>query len=147
MARFAKLAMTMLPCMFITPNSVYTGITVFGSDQITEIRWGRRNENAKAHLIAKNTHKEIPSFSSNCFEDIIIEFGKKYGNLCFYIDDDNFDIGSIESHDEEWIKIKTLGNHATLSRGYAVFAKDSIIRIEVDTPYQNNIEELHEADL
>lgn len=126
---------------------MYQGFTVFRLDQIENLSWGRRYHNSASQLISRQEKPETPTINSESFNDIVIELGKKYSSLCIYeTDDDNFNIGTIEDSDEKWLQARTFGTSSTVSHGYILNKRDEIIRITVNSPYQNKIVELHELE-
>jgi hypothetical protein len=132
-----------------TNEGEYDGFTVFETNQITEVFWGNREHKAIAHLVKKNAAVKAPKLVAKEFPDIMIELGTKYSSLCFHPVnfEDKFDIGVIKKHDKEWLKIRTFGVKKSLSRLYKLLLKESISRIVVDSPYQNQIVELHATKL
>ncbi len=129
-------------------DGTYGGISVFKLEQITEVLWGNRNAKARAHINLKTSQPETPSFKANGFNDLILEFNEKYSSLEIYSDnDEDFHVGKVISHDDDWIKITTIGEKSSLSQGYALLERDSILRIMVNSPYQTGIMELHELGL
>lgn len=133
-------SMTLVDC-----DGIFEGFTVFKTDQITEVFWGNREHQALSILSGSVPSLTPPSFEASEFEEIIIEALEKFPSVCLYQhhDEDNFDIAQIEAHDEEWLKIYTFGGKKTLSRMKKLMKIDAISRIDVDSPYQNGIVELH----
>lgn len=128
-----------------TDEGRYDGFSVFPVTQITEIFWGNREHQAINHLIAKNGHVKTPSFESTQFEDIVLELDHKHSSTAFYYggDEDQFELGKIITHDETWLKVKTFAIKRTLSPKFIIFQRDEITRIDVNSPYQDNLVELH----
>ncbi len=127
----------------------YAGFTIFLLDQITGVKWGTRDCKARSHIIRKNGIDEVPEFSCDAFEDIIIELGQKSESTEFYYEDDDedFQLGKVVEHDNKWIKIKTFGTRHTLTQGFELIPLKDILRIVVNSPYQKEIIELHNTDL
>ena len=130
-----------------TDEGYYDGFTVFETDQVTEVYWGNREHQAIAKLIAKNEHIKTPTFNSLVFSQVVIELESKFSSMSFYYGEteEQFEVGRIEAYDEEWLKVKTFGVKRTLSPKYILFQRDEITRVEVNSPYQNNLVELHDS--
>ncbi len=129
-------------------EGVYEGLSLFETDQVEEVFWGNREHKAIAHLI-NSSRATVPKLVSKTFQDAILELNDKYESLCFYKihGEDNFDIGKIEDHDEDWFKMRTYGIRRTLSRMQKITLREDISRVEVDSPYQKQIVDLHKVDL
>lgn len=136
--------MTLVDC-----DGRFDGYTVFNTDQITEVFWGNREHQALSVLSNSVLSLTPPSFEASEFEDIVIEALQTFSSVCLYThhNEDNFDIAQIEANDEEWLKIHTFGGKKTLSRMKKLMKIDAISRIDVDSPYQNGIVELHSKGL
>jgi hypothetical protein len=94
-------------------------------------------------------HTDVPKLKSETFTDAVIELSKLYSNICIfkYHEEGTFSIASVNSYDEDWLSIYTYGPKRSLSRMQKLMKIDSISRITVDSPYQSNIQKLHEIDL
>lgn len=127
-------------------DGTFEGMTIFETAQITDLVWGDRKHQATTKLISKLHPDALPKFESTEFRNIVLELGDHYDCLSIYSDGNEsaFDIGTIEKYDETWIKIKSYGTRATLSPSYRIFLRSSIVRVVVNSPYQNAIYELHE---
>ena len=132
-----------------TNEGEYDGFTVFETNQITEVFWGNREHKAIDYLVKKNGVKKNPKLTAKEFHEIMIELNAHFSSLCFHPVncEDKFDIAVIKKHDEEWLKLRTYGVKKSLSRLNKLILKETISRIVVDSPYQNQIVELHAAKL
>ena len=132
-----------------TDNGNYDGFTVFKTEQITEVFWGNREHRAIAHLITQAPSQSAPTIKSSSFRDIVIELDAKFESMCFYTNagEDAFSIGRIEKFDETWMKVKTFGVKNTLSQKFVIFLRDTLTRIDVNSPYQNKMVDLHQQNL
>ncbi len=133
----------------ITEDGVFDGFTIFETTQIDEVYWGNREHESIAALIDKDISVVIPKLDSETFSDAVIELSKLYSNICIfkYHDEDTFSIATINSYDDDWLNISTFGPKRSLSRMEKIMKSDSISRVSVDSPYQKNIEKLHQSDL
>ena len=132
-----------------TEDGLFDGFTIFETSQIDEVYWGNREHESIAALINKDITVTAPKLKSETFLDAVIELSQIYSNICIfkYNDEDTFAIATINSSDEDWLHISTFGPKRSLSRMLKIMRLDSISRISVDSPYQNNIERLHQSDL
>ncbi|MBA6231451.1 MULTISPECIES: hypothetical protein [unclassified Colwellia] len=130
-------------CMY-TDDGEYDGYTLFYTEQIYEVLWGNREHEAISTLIQKYGKKSSIEFDGESFEDIFKSLSVNYSSLCIYTDDESqFDIAVVESQDDDWLKIKTFGPKKTLSSLYKLIKNSDVGRIDIDSPYQNKIVELH----
>lgn len=126
----------------------FDGYTFFYVNQITEIMWGNREHKSIATLI-ENRSKPKLLLGSESFVALLKEAAAKYDSLCIYHTDeeDSFDIAKILDISDGWVKIQTYGPKRTLSKLFKLIELESIVRVTVDSPYQNNIVRLHGSDL
>ncbi|BCD98104.1 hypothetical protein [Marinagarivorans cellulosilyticus] len=130
-------------------EGAFEGYTFFHIEQIYELMWGNREHKSIASLIESGSDKPKLLLESENFEDLFKEAAAKYNSLCIYHSDeeDSFDIAKVEGISDGWIKILTYGPKKTLSRLNKLIEAENIMRITVDSPYQNNIVNLHNAQL
>ncbi|MBU6954585.1 hypothetical protein [Hahella sp. HN01] len=124
----------------------YEGIAIFETDQISEVYWGNREHKAIASLIDTSQEINFPKVKGKIFPDILIELNNAYGSLCLYQhhSEARFDVGQIIDHDD-WLKVHALGNKKSLSPLYKLIQKDDISRVDIDSPYQKKIVNLHKT--
>lgn len=130
-------------CLY-TDDGVFDGYSVFYTVQIEELMWGNREHQSIAQLV--KLHGDKPPFlgRGTRFEELLMSLAKQYSSLAIFTDDESsFDIATIEAVTEEWTKIKTFGPKKTLSPLFKLIKTDDIGRVDVDSPYQNNIVALH----
>ncbi len=127
-----------------TNEGGYDGLTFFPLEQITEIYWGNRFHESIAKLVRKNRRRadKLPPFYLESFPQGVIELGQIYGHLAIFSEnfsETGFDIGQIMDSDHEWIKIQGVGNMSSLSTVSKLIKLENVTRVEVDTPYLNNL--------
>ncbi len=131
-----------------TDEGLYNGFSLFEIDQITQVYWGNREHSAIAHQISKAEPVTTPKIYSQTFQDAVIELDKAFDSTCFFEDGENgFDVGKIEKYDDEWIKIQTFSNKKSLSPLKMLILREEITQVVVNSPYQNQLVELHKMGL
>ena len=123
----------------------FNGFTVFEIAQINELIWGSREHKAIAMLVKRFGEKPSFSLKSQNFFDALAELSQQHDTLCLYHEhgENSFDIAKIEDQNGEWLKISTYGPKRTLSRTNKLIYQKHILRITIDSPYQNSIVEVH----
>ena len=121
------------------------GFTLFEPDLISEIYWGNREHQCIQALARKKSQVTPVLFKSDNFRDAIIELSSRYQNIALYSLDksDNFEIGRIVDHDDEWLKIQCSGTLKTLSHLSKLTRIDNICRVEFGSPYITDLIDLH----
>ena len=135
-------------CLY-SDEGKFEGYTFFFIEQIYELMWGNREHKSISSLIAKSDDKPKLLLESDSFEGLLKEAAAKYSNLCIYHSDeeDSFDIAKIEGISSGWVKLLAYGPKKTLSQLNKLIEFENIMRITVDSPYQNNIVNLHNEKL
>jgi hypothetical protein len=134
-------------CMY-TDDGEYDGYALFYTKQIYEVLWGNREHKAISTLIQKYGNKSPIQISGESFEDVFNTLNEEYSSLCIYTDDESqFDIAVVEKQGDNWLKIQTFGPKKSLSSLYKLLKVNDIGRVDVDSPYQNKIVELHKNHL
>ncbi|MBV1928845.1 MAG: hypothetical protein KUG81_04970 [Gammaproteobacteria bacterium] len=130
-------------------DGVYDGFTIFETYQVEEIFWGNREHKAISYLIEDKKKLYTPKLESKEFKEAIIELNSHFSSISFYAsnDEDNFHMGKIESHDGTWLKINTFAIKNSLSPMKRLMQWESISRVDVNSPYQNKIVDLHKTEL
>jgi hypothetical protein len=132
-----------------TEEGLFDGFTLFEINQITQVNWGDREHKALALLTQKYGEKRRLSVTGQTLPEIAIELSNSKSSVYLYYDfnEDNLDLCKIISSDEEWLKLDTFGTSDTLSRSIKLIQASSVLRITVDSPYQNKMVELHQSEL
>jgi len=131
-----------------TDEGDFDGYTFFYVSQIDEIMWGNREHRSIAMLI-DNSSKPKLLLGADSFLSLLKEAAAKYDSLCIYntSQEEGFDIAKMVGVSDDWLKILTYGPKKTLSQLYKLIGVESVIRVTVDSPYQNNIVRLHGSQL
>ncbi len=126
-------------------NGEYGGWTLFETSRISGVTWGNREHQAVASLIDTSYERVLPVNGKKTFNQSLVELGSRLECISLYIEGcgDDFDMGRVAEFDSHWLKVHTYGSKATLSRSWRCIARDTIVRIEVDTPYMNRVLGLH----
>lgn len=132
-----------------TGDGLFDGFTIFEISQISEVLWGNREHNAVALLTQKYGEKRRLSVTGETLLEIASELSNVKTSICLYTSfgEDNFDICKIISSDEDWLKVDAFGSIDTLSNLTKLIQTTSILRITVDSPYQDKVVELHQSGL
>jgi len=131
-----------------TDDGEYDGYSMFYTEQAYEVLWGNREHKAISNLIKKYGNKVPFKAKGNTFEEVFSSIQDTYSNICIYTSDESsFDIGVIEESSEDWLEVKNYGPKKTLSNLNKLIKVDDIGRIDVDSPYQNRIVELHQDNI
>ena len=79
----------------------------------------------------------------------IIELNKKFSSVSIYQfhNEDKFSMAKIEEVSDDWLKLLTFGPKRSLSKMFKLIKLDAVSRVDVNSPYQNNIVKLHDSDL
>lgn len=127
----------------------FNGYTVFEIGQINELIWGSREHKAIAMLAKRSTDKPSFSLKSQSFFDALQELSQQHDTVCLYHEhgENSFDIAKIEDLNGEWLKISTFGPKRTLSRTNKLLYLKHLLRMTVNSPYQESIIEVHKANL
>ena len=135
-------------CLF-TNEGNFDGYTVFPIDQVIEVYWGNREHQAISQLMSKSSSPPHFEITKKDFHEIILELNYHHSSLSFHEanNEDSFDMGVIEDHDDDWIKIHTFSNKKTLSRMHKLIMWADISRVVVNSPYQNKIVDLHSSGI
>jgi hypothetical protein len=56
-------------------------------------------------------------------------------------------MAKIEEVSDDWLKLLTFGPKRSLSKMFKLIKLDAVSRVDVNSPYQNNIVKLHDSDL
>jgi hypothetical protein len=130
-----------------TEDGLFDGFTLFEISQITEVIWGDREHKSIALLTQKYGEKRRLSVTGQTLSELAIELSNSKGSIYLYHDfnEDNLDLCKIISSDEEWLKLDVFGSSDTLSKSTKLIQTSSILRITVDSPYQDKIVELHKS--
>lgn len=130
-------------------DGIYDGFTIFETHQIDAVWWNNREHKAIAHHVEKDKNRITPKLKSRALQNIILELNSSFDSLEIYKDgvSDSFDVGKIEDHDGKWFKLDCFGNRNTLSRQKKIYLREEISRVVVNSPYQNQITELHKTKL
>jgi hypothetical protein len=131
-----------------TEEGLFDGNTIFEIHQISEIVWGDREHKAIASLIQKYGEKRRLSVTGESLVEIAVELSKVKTSLYLYHDfnEENLDLCKIISSDEEWLKLDVFGTSDTLCKSTKLIQSTSLIRITVDSPYQDKMVELHKNE-
>ena len=140
---------TVISMQLFSDGGFYRGFAVFEFDQVAEVYWGNREHRAIRHLIDQNSRPEPIVLSSTSFLESMLELNEKYSSVSIHSsnDEDRFDIAKIVSSDENWCKIQTFSAKRTLSPMTKIIKTELITRIVVESPYQNQIVELHSSEI
>lgn len=132
-----------------TDDGVFDGFTIFEISQISEVMWGNRVHKAIALLIQKYGEKRRLSVTAETLIEIAAELSDIKTSICLYhsFGEDNFDICKIIGRDQDWLKLDTFGTKKTLSKLTKLIQTSSLLRLTVDSPYQDKIIELHQSAL
>jgi len=132
-----------------TDDGDYDGLSLFEIDQIEEVFWGNREHEAIAALIDKSKPANLPKLETESFTEAMRELIDKFSSVMVFThhDEDNFSIAQVTEQDDEWLKLYTFGPKRSLSRLNQLVRKDNVSRLSVDSPYQRNIEALHNLKL
>lgn len=126
-------------------NGDYEGFAVFETSNIESFYWGNREHKAIASHIDKDKKVITPSLKADSFKEAVLELNENYDSLEIYakFDGTKFNVGNIIEHDNMWFKLYGYGNRQTLSRQYKLYLWEDLHRVVVNSPYQNQILELH----
>jgi hypothetical protein len=132
-----------------TEEGLFDGFTLFEINQISEILWGDREHKAMALLIQKHGEKRRLTVTSETLLEIAIELSSVKNSIYLFhsFNEDNLDLCKIISNDDEWLKLDVFGSIDTLSKSTKLIQSSSVLRITVDSPYQDKIVELHKSGI
>jgi hypothetical protein len=132
-----------------TDEGLFDGFTLFEISQITEVLWGDREHKAIALLTQKYGEKRRLTVTGQTLVEIAVELSKIKSSIYLYhsYNEDNLDLGKIISNDDEWLKLDTFGTIDTLSKSTKLIQVSSVVRVTVDSPYQDKLVELHQGGL
>jgi len=127
----------------------FGGFSLFETDQIIETYWGHRRQNSISFLAAKTHEKNKINLENHNFKEVFFELASKFSCIGIYCDqgEENYIIGEIVEFDNGWIKLDCFGDTRSLSRSLTLIRAEDILRAKVDSPYQNNLVELHGQSL
>jgi hypothetical protein len=132
-----------------TEDGLFDGFTLFEISQITEVIWGDREHKAIALLTQKYGEKRRLTVTSTTLLEIAIELSSVKSSIYLFhsFNEDNLDLCKIISSDDEWLKLDIFGTSDTLSKSKKLIQTSSILRVTVDSPYQDKMVELHKSDI
>lgn len=128
-------------------DGLYSGIAMFDTEQISEVYWGDREHDSIKALIQRNSFAiKLPDIKPTSFEKTLVELDRLFKVISFFPErsGDGFDIGKVTGVDSNWIKIRCFGTKRSLSKTEKLIRVQDITKVEVDSPYSNNIIYLHE---
>lgn len=130
-----------------TDEGEYDGYAVFYTGQIYEVLWGNREHKGIAALVAQYGKKAPFKATGDSFVKLLQSLNDNYNSLSVYTDGgSSFDLARIEKMSGDWLKINSYGPKKSLSGLTKLIQFEDIERIDVDSPYQNRIVELHNMD-
>jgi hypothetical protein len=132
-----------------TDDGLFDGFTLFEISQISEVLWGDRMHKSIALLTQKYGEKKRLTVTGQTLLEIAVELSNIKSSLYLYhsFNEDNLDLCKIISSDEEWLKLDSFGTNDTLSKSTKLIQTSSILRVTVDSPYQDKMVELHKSKL
>lgn len=132
-----------------TEDGLFDGFTIFEISQITEVIWGDREHKSIARLTQKYGEKRRLTVTAETLVEIAVELSGIKSSIYLYHDfnEDNLDLCKIISSDEEWLKLDVFGTSDTLSKSTKLIQASSVLRVTVDSPYQDKLVELHQSKL
>ncbi len=119
--------------------------SIFPTDQITEILWGNREHECISKLMKNETVPPDPIIELGTIDEILRQLAKNYPavSLMENGNESSFDLAEIVNVDKKWIKLRCYGTTKTLSPLNKIISFDTFSRIEFDSPYANQIINLH----
>lgn len=132
-----------------TDDGLFDGFTLFEISQISEVLWGDRLHKSIALLTQKYGEKKRLTVTGQTLLEIAVELSNIKSSLYLYhnFNEDDLDLCKIISSDDEWLKLETFGTNDTLSKSTKLIQASSVLRITVDSPYQEKMVELHKSKL
>ncbi len=137
-------------CMHLYTNEgEYDGFTVFETEQVTEVIWGNREHKAIAAGVSQSTKQPSWKYGNKKFATVLSELSQSGHSICLheYHDEDEFDIADIVEYSDGWIKARCYGTRKSLSMMDKLIRVDELSRIVLNSPYQNQIVDLHAKSL
>ena len=142
---FIKESDNLILMQLVTDSGVNDGYTLFEPELVQDLMWGTRALSSIDKLFRQKSKIEAIYLGADAWHEVIVEISHMHGLIAFYNMEDEscFDVGLVLMHDEEWLLLDALGSVETMSRYKKLIRSDNICRIEFDTPYLNDLNELH----
>ena len=142
---FIKETDNLILMQLVTNSGLSDGYTLFEPELVHELMWGNRGLSSIDRLFQQKSKIDPIYLGADAWHEVIVEISHMHGLIAFYSteDSDCFDVGLVLMHDEEWLLLDALGSVETMSRFKKLVRSDNVCRIEFDTPYLNDLNELH----
>lgn len=142
---FIKETDNLILMQLVTDSGLNDGYSLFEPELVQDLVWGTRALSSIDRLYQQKSKLEPVYLGADAWHEVIVEISHMHGLIAFYSmeDSNSYDVGLVLIHDEEWLLLDALGTVETMSRYKKLVRSDNICRIEFDTPYLNDLNELH----